>query len=125
MITYGKSSLTEGEAQDAGELLALLGDPTRRAIIESLRASPKPVVEIAADLPVSRPAVSQHLKLLKEAGLVSDQAHGNRRIYSLDPTSLAPLMAYLDGFWRIALANYATAAAKAARSQRPARRRRG
>jgi DNA-binding transcriptional ArsR family regulator len=88
----------------------VLGDPTRRRILERLRDSPKPVVEIARGLAVSRPAVSQHLKLLKEAGLVTDRPEANRRIYSLEPSGLAPLMAYLEGFWRISLANYAMAA---------------
>ena len=116
MVTHGKSSLTNESlrAIGAGELLAVLSDPTRRTIIESLREAPKPVVELARGLPISRPAVSQHLKLLKDAGLVIDRAQANRRIYSLDPYGLAPLMAYLEGFWNIALANYARAAAMSA-----------
>jgi DNA-binding transcriptional ArsR family regulator len=114
-MTYGKSSLTN----NAGELLAVLGDPTRRTIIESLRRTPKPVVELARGLPISRPAVSQHLKVLKEAGLVIDRAEGTRRIYSLNPAGLAPLMAYLEGFWTVGLANYTLAArARKARSKR-------
>ena len=107
-MANGKSSLT-GQ-RDPTALLAVLGDPTRRRILERLRDSPKPVVEIARGLPVSRPAVSQHLKVLKEAGLVTDRPEANRRIYSLEPSGLAPLMAYLEGFWRISLANYAMAA---------------
>jgi DNA-binding transcriptional ArsR family regulator len=113
--TYGKSSLTKGRH---GDLLAVLGDPMRRTLLERLRESPKPVVELARDLPISRPAVSQHLKLLKDVGLVTDRPQANRRIYSLDPAGLAPLMQYLDGFWRIALANYAKAAAMSASSRR-------
>jgi DNA-binding transcriptional ArsR family regulator len=108
VVTHGKSSLTNRGA--AGELLAVLSDPTRRSIIESLRRSPKPVGELARSMPISRPAVSQHLKVLKEAGLVSDRPEANRRIYSLNPEGLAPLMAYLQGFWTIGLANYALAA---------------
>lgn len=111
-MANGKSSLTKHP--DPTALLAVLGDPTRRSILERLRDSPKPVVEIARGLPVSRPAVSQHLKVLKEAGLVTDRAEANRRIYSLEPSGLAPLMAYLDDFWRISLANYAMAARRRA-----------
>lgn len=111
MVAHGKSSLT-----NVSELFAVLGDPTRRTILESLLESPKPVVELARGLPISRPAVSQHLKVLKEAGLVVDRAEANRRIYSLDPTGLQPLMQYLEGFWRIALANYALAADQKAKT---------
>jgi DNA-binding transcriptional ArsR family regulator len=114
-MTHGKSSLTK--QADPTEVLVMLGDPTRRAILERLRDSPKAVVEIARGLPISRPAVSQHLKVLKAAGLVNDRAEANRRIYSLDPSGLAPLMAYLDGFWRISLANYAIAARRRTRSK--------
>lgn len=122
MIAHGKSSLTNDSGAGAGELLAVLSDPTRRSIIESLRDSPKPVVELARSLPISRPAVSQHLRVLKDAGLVTDRPLANRRIYSLDPSGLAPLMTYLDGFWRIALSNYARAAAMRGRGRRtPAR----
>jgi DNA-binding transcriptional ArsR family regulator len=109
-MAHGKSSLTK-----ASELFTVFGDSTRRTILESLLESPKPVVELARGLPVSRPAVSQHLKVLKDAGLVVDRAEGNRRIYSLDPTGLQPLMQYLEGFWRIALANYALAADRKAK----------
>src|ERR1700755_795817 len=79
--------------------MAALGDPTRRAIFERLAEGPSPVGEIAKDLPVSRPAVSQHLKVLKEAGLVTDRAEGTRRLYQLDPHGIAPLRAYFDAFW--------------------------
>ncbi len=83
-----------------------LGDPTRRAIFERLGAKPQPVVELAADLPVSRPAVSQHLRVLKDAGLVRERAEGTRRIYSVDPDGVAALRSYFDGFWDIALAQF-------------------
>jgi DNA-binding transcriptional ArsR family regulator len=83
-----------------------LGDPTRRAIFERLAERPRAVGELAGDLPISRPAVSQHLKVLKEAGLVTDRANGTRRIYRVDPDGLAALRAQLDRFWTQALANY-------------------
>jgi DNA-binding transcriptional ArsR family regulator len=83
-----------------------LGDPTRRAIFARLAEHPRAVGELASELPVSRPAVSQHLKVLKEAGLVVDQAAGNRRIYRLDPTGVGVLRAQLDSFWNQALATY-------------------
>jgi DNA-binding transcriptional ArsR family regulator len=83
-----------------------LGDPTRRAIFERLADHPRAVGELAGELPVSRPAVSQHLKVLKEAGLVLDRPVGNRRIYQLDPGGLEALRAQLDRFWTQALANY-------------------
>ena len=80
-----------------------LGDPTRRQIFELIAARPQAVGELASGLPVSRPAVSQHLKVLKDAGLVRDQPAGNRRVYHLDPTGVAALRAYLDQFWSDAL----------------------
>jgi DNA-binding transcriptional ArsR family regulator len=83
-----------------------LGDGTRRAIFERLAEGPCAVGEIAGGLPVSRPAVSQHLKVLKDAGLVVDQAVGNRRIYRIDSEGLAVLRADLDRFWTSALAAY-------------------
>ena len=83
-----------------------LGDPTRRAIFERVAERPQAVVELASELPVSRPAVSQHLKVLKEAGLVVDRPVGTRRIYQLDPGGLEVLRAQLDRFWTKALANY-------------------
>jgi DNA-binding transcriptional ArsR family regulator len=83
-----------------------LGDPTRRAIFERLAKGPTAVGEIAADLPVSRPAVSQHLKVLKEAGLVTDRAQGTRRLYQLDPQGIGELRAYFDAFWMHALAAF-------------------
>jgi DNA-binding transcriptional ArsR family regulator len=83
-----------------------LGDPTRRAIFERLAKHPQAVGELASELPVSRPAVSQHLKVLKEAGLVVDRPAGNRRIYHLEPDGLGALRAELDRFWTNALAAY-------------------
>jgi DNA-binding transcriptional ArsR family regulator len=85
------------------DALSALGDPTRRAIFEQLGEKPAAVVDLAALVPVSRPAVSQHLKVLKEAGLVSDVQLGTRRIYSVDPEGIAPLRDYLDRFWPTAL----------------------
>ena len=85
--------------------LTALSDPTRRAIFERLVEGPQAVGEIASELPVSRPAVSQHLKVLKEAGLVIDAALGTRRVYRVDPDGLEALRSYLDGFWNRALAN--------------------
>ena len=84
-----------------------LGDPTRRAIFERLAEGPRAVGELASELPVSRPAVSQHLKVLKDAGLVVDEAVGTRRLYRVDPTGVAGLRAYLDMVWDRALAAYA------------------
>jgi DNA-binding transcriptional ArsR family regulator len=86
--------------------LAALGDPTRRAIFERLADRPRAVGELARELPVSRPAVSQHLKVLKGAGLVIDRPAGARRIYQLDPAGVGALRAYLDQFWSRALAAY-------------------
>ena len=89
-----------------GPLLDALGDPTRRAIFEHLGERPTAVVDLAARLPVSRPAVSQHLKVLKEAGLVRDHKVGARRVYSLDPEGLAGLRDYMDRFWNTALQSF-------------------
>jgi DNA-binding transcriptional ArsR family regulator len=83
-----------------------LGDPTRRAIFESLAEQPRAVGEIAHELPVSRPAVSQHLKVLKGAGLVVDRPAGTRRIYAVDPVGVGALRAYLDEFWTKTLSAY-------------------
>ena len=82
--------------------LAALGDPTRRTIFERVAERPRAVVELAREMPISRPAVSQHLKVLKEAGLVIDRADGNRRIYAANPD----LRAYLEQFWNTALASF-------------------
>jgi DNA-binding transcriptional ArsR family regulator len=83
--------------------LTALSDPTRRAIFERLVERPQAVGEIANELPVSRPAVSQHLKVLKHAGLVIDAPLGTRRVYRVDPDGLEALRSYLDGFWNRAL----------------------
>ena len=80
-----------------------LGDPTRLAIFELLAQGPRPVGGLAEQLPVTRPAVSQHLKVLKEAGLVIDHQNGTRRLYELDPEGLAAIRAYFDQFWNRAL----------------------
>jgi DNA-binding transcriptional ArsR family regulator len=89
---------------------AALADPTRREVFERLGAGPRSVGELAAGLPVSRPAVSQHLKVLKEAGLVTDEAEGTRRVYRIDPQGLGALRAWLDRFWDQALAAFAAEA---------------
>jgi DNA-binding transcriptional ArsR family regulator len=83
-----------------------LGDPTRRAIFECLVERPQAVGELAAQFPVSRPAVSQHLKVLKGAGLVRDRQSGKHRVYHVDPDGLAALRAELEGFWTKTLAAY-------------------
>ena len=92
------------------QALQALGDPTRRSVLEQLRDGPRAVGEIAARLPVSRPAVSQHLRVLKEAGLVTERQNGTRRLYRVDPDGLAGLRAYLEGFWEEALASFKAAA---------------
>lgn len=86
--------------------LAALADPTRRQVFEHLRSGPRAVGEIAEEMPVSRPAVSQHLKVLKQAGLVADRADGARRVYYIDPHGLGPLRKWLDQFWDVALASF-------------------
>jgi DNA-binding transcriptional ArsR family regulator len=90
--------------EDGG--LGLLGDPTRRAIFELLARRPCSVQELAEQLPVSRPAVSQHLKVLRDGGLVVSHAEGTRRIYRLNPDGVAALRAWLDGVWSDALAGF-------------------
>jgi DNA-binding transcriptional ArsR family regulator len=92
------------------EAFAALADPTRRTIFERLAAHPSPVGDLAAELPVSRPAVSQHLKVLKHAGLVTDRQAGPRRIYQLNPDGVGALRAYLDQFWNQSLAAFKAAA---------------
>lgn len=82
---------------------AALADPTRRGVFERLAEGSRSVGELAEGLPVSRPAVSQHLKVLKDAGLVSSRSVGNRRIYQLDPAGVSELRDYLDGFWNRSL----------------------
>ena len=97
-----------------GGALAALGDPTRRAIFECLARGPKAVGQLAGELPVSRPAVSQHLRVLKEAGLVTDRADGTRRIYQLQPQGVRAIHAYLDQMWGQVLASFQAAAVAAA-----------
>jgi|SRR5579871_1179226 len=92
--------------------LAALADPTRRRVMETLRSGPRAVGDIARGMPVSRPAVSQHLKVLKEAGLVTDRADGTRRVYYIDPNGLAALRAWLDRFWDEALGAFQAEAEK-------------
>ena len=86
-----------------------LGDPTRRAVFELLRDGPRAVGEIAAQLPVSRPAVSQHLRVLKDARLVTERREGTRRLYRVDPVGVGGLREYFDGFWSDALAAFKAA----------------
>ena len=83
--------------------LAALADPTRRTVFERLARRPRSVGELAHGLPVSRPAVSQHLKVLKAAGLVADRADGTRRVYHIDPAGLGAIRGWLDQFWTDAL----------------------
>jgi DNA-binding transcriptional ArsR family regulator len=93
---------------EAPEGWDVLADRTRRAIVERLAEQPRAVGDLAEELPVSRPAVSQHLKVLKDAGLVAEQAAGTRRIYRLNPAGVAALRDQLDAFWKRALAGYET-----------------
>jgi DNA-binding transcriptional ArsR family regulator len=93
-----------------GRSLEALGDPTRRAIFELLVEQPRAVRELADALPVSRPAVSQHLKVLKQSGLVIDNAEGTRRIYHVDPSGVAAMRQYLDLMWDSALGAFAAVA---------------
>ena len=86
--------------------MTALGDPTRRAVFELLADGPRAVGEIASELPVTRPAVSQHLKVLKEAGLVIDRPDGTRRLYELNPEGIGALRAYFDRFWTQALTSF-------------------
>jgi DNA-binding transcriptional ArsR family regulator len=96
---------------NATAMLSALGDPTRQAILDKLTHGPLAVGQLAAVLPVSRPAVSQHLKVLKEVGLVVDRQEGTRRLYQADPEALAVLRAYLDAFWERSLAAFQDRAA--------------
>ncbi|HYY33463.1 MAG TPA: metalloregulator ArsR/SmtB family transcription factor [Gaiellaceae bacterium] len=95
-----------------GYAIAALADPTRRRVFERLRAGPRPVGEIARGLPVSRPAVSQHLRVLKEAGLVRERREGTRNYYSVNGDGLAELRDYFEQFWDEALAAFKEAAEK-------------
>src|SRR6516162_8001133 len=92
--------------------LAALADPTRRAIFERLARSPSAVGDLAREFPVSRPAVSQHLKVLKSAGLVTDQAAGTRRVYSVDAAGVAAVREYFEQFWQQSLASFRAAASQ-------------
>ena len=92
---------------------SVLADGTRRAIVSRLAERPQAVGQLAAELPVSRSAVSQHLKVLKDAGLVSERAVGTRRVYRLNPTAVAALRDQLDTFWQRALASYVDVAVQA------------
>jgi DNA-binding transcriptional ArsR family regulator len=93
-----------------GDAIAALADPTRRAVFERLRGGPRPVVEIARGLPVSRPAVSQHLRILREAGLVRERREGTRNFYSVDGDGLTDLREYFEELWDEALAAFKEAA---------------
>ena len=88
---------------NASDIITAWGDPTRQAILDRLVAGPRAVGELASELPVSRPAVSQHLKVLKDVGLVRDEREGTRRVYRVDPQGLAVLRTYLDQFWQRSL----------------------
>src|SRR5215470_9773962 len=100
-----------------GNALAALADPTRRQVFERLRSGPKAVGALARGMPVSRPAVSQHLKALKEAGLVTDRPEGTRRVYFIDPQGLGALRQWLDQFWDKALAAFQTEVERGASDQ--------
>jgi DNA-binding transcriptional ArsR family regulator len=104
--------------------LAALADPTRRRVFEQLRAGAKPVGRIAQAMPVSRPAVSQHLRVLKEAGLVREEQDGTRRLYSIDPGGLGPLRRWLDQFWDHALDAFQAEIDRSQPPPPPSRRRR-
>ncbi len=104
MVTYQATRATR-----AGRALDALGDPTRRHVFERLVERPRTVGELALLVPVTRPAVSQHLKVLKLSGLVSDRAVGTRRIYRVEPAGVAAMREYLDQMWEAALAAFARA----------------
>lgn len=99
-------------------MLSTLADPTRRAIFEKLAEAPQPVGRLAAGLPVTRPAVSQHLKVLKDAGLVLETAAGTRRIYRIDPRGIGAMRDWLDRFWNQAMADFAAYADKLAKEEK-------
>jgi DNA-binding transcriptional ArsR family regulator len=90
--------------------LEALGDPTRRAVFELLREGPRAVGDLARELPVSRPAVSQHLRVLKQAGLVTERRNGTKRLYRVDPGGVEALRTYFEAFWTEALASFKAAA---------------
>jgi DNA-binding transcriptional ArsR family regulator len=99
-----------------GNALSALADPTRRLVFEQLKSGPQAVGAIARGLPVSRPAVSQHLKVLKEAGLVTDRPEGTRRLYFIDPHGLGALRGWLDQFWDQALTAFQTEVERTAKN---------
>ena len=105
-----------------GNAFAALADPTRRRVFERLKTGSKPVGAIARGLPVSRPAVSQHLKVLKKAGLVADRPEGTRRVYFIDPHGLGALRRWLDQFWDDALAAFQAEVERADSRKREGRR---
>jgi DNA-binding transcriptional ArsR family regulator len=105
---------------NAERVFSALTDPTRRAVFERLRQGPRAVGEIARGLPVTRPAVSQHLKVLKEAGLVTDRGEGTRRIYHIDPKGLGAMRAWLDQFWEAALDAFAAEVERVSKDDRAA-----
>jgi DNA-binding transcriptional ArsR family regulator len=107
----GKHTLTD---VSAATVFLALSDPTRRTVFERLARGPLPVTELARDLPVSRPAVSQHLRVLKDAGLVTCEKHGRRQVYEVRREGLVEMRAWLDGFWDTALASYSDAVERAA-----------
>jgi DNA-binding transcriptional ArsR family regulator len=102
-----------------GDPFDALGDPNRREILRLLSAGDKPVQEIAAAMPISRPAVSRHLRLLKEAGMVAEQAQGTRRIYHLEEEGMRAVQEYLEGIWGEAAARFRLLAENTARRRRP------
>lgn len=103
MVAYQQGSIADAQ-------ISALGDPTRRAILERLLAGPLAVGELASEFPMSRPAISQHLRVLKQAHLVLDRAVGNRRLYELNPAGIDSLRHYFDRFWNHALAAFKKAA---------------
>jgi DNA-binding transcriptional ArsR family regulator len=105
--------------KDGAEGFEALADPTRRAIFEKLSSRPSAVGELAEGLPVTRPAVSQHLRVLEEAGLVSKTAEGTRRIYRIDPRGIGAMRAWLDDHWRLALAAFAAFADEEEEGEKP------
>lgn len=104
-----------GAPTDHDRVLDALGDPSRRVILRALKPGPRSVAELAAELPVTRPAVSQHLKVLLEAGLVAYERQGTRNLYRLDGRGIAPVRAWVDDLWGEALQRYAARAAEIAR----------
>jgi len=101
----------------ADRVLDALGDPTRRTVFKRLRAGARSVGEIADGMDVSRPAVSQHLSVLRAAGLVTDRAEGTRRLYTVDPRGIEAVCGWLDGFWSKTLAAFKTAAEREAKKE--------